>query len=450
MAAAQTVEPLPPTEPDGAPRLASLDILRGIAILGILFMNVNDMGQSFSNPDIRQLGWSAADQIAWWTRAILADGTARALLEMLFGAGMVILTDRIALTVDEDVVRERYYWRNAVLWAFGIVHMFVLLWPGDILHTYAIAALIAFGFRRMRPRALIAFGLVAATLQLVGAGYVGVYRPSQLRTEVAALTAKRDSGVALDRTEIATLANSARRAVTDSAAAATHAAAITAENRARSGSTGDWIRAQTGKSVERLGLGELFSIWEAASIMLIGAALFRLGILQGARSRRFYLGLTLSAYAIGLPLRILGAHEMTRFTDEPQINWATSEYARLATTLGHLGLIHLLLGTVFGARLLRPFAAAGRTALTLYVLQTIVMLWVLFPPFGFALYGRFGWMAMMLVSAAVDGALLWLAIVYLRHFAIAPVEWAWRSIVERRRLPFRAVKRVASGSGGGI
>ena len=65
------------TEPDGAPRVASLDILRGIAIVGILFMNINDMGGSLfaSFDDIRHFGWTTQDQIAWWLRAVpLAPG----------------------------------------------------------------------------------------------------------------------------------------------------------------------------------------------------------------------------------------------------------------------------------------------------------------------------------------------------------------------------------------
>ncbi|TXC70850.1 DUF418 domain-containing protein [Sphingomonas ginsenosidivorax] len=430
---------VPTPEPDGAPRLASLDILRGVAILGILFMNVNDMGQSFSSPDIRHLGWSIADQVAWWVRDIVADGTARALLEMLFGAGMVILTDRIAQAAGDHLVLGRYFRRNVVLWVFGIVHMFVLLWPGDILHTYAVAAMVAVWFRRWRPRWLIALGLFAAVAQFGGAGYFGIYKPIHTRAEVAALTAKRDAGVTLDKAETATLAKASARAAKRAKAQAAHKAAVVAEDKARSGSTTDWVKAQIAKSVERLDLSELFSIWEAASTMLIGAALFKLGILQGQRSRAFYAGVTLAAYAFAVPLRVLGAYESTRFTTDPQFSWATDEFARLGMTLGHIGLIHLLLGTALGARLLRPFVAAGRTALTLYVLQTIVLLWVLFPPFGFALYGRLTWMPMMLVSAGVDLALLALAMLWVRHFAIAPVEWAWRSVVERRRLPFRAI-----------
>ncbi|MCB8828522.1 hypothetical protein LJD47_26265, partial [Escherichia coli] len=100
-------------EPDGAPRIAVLDMLRGVAILGILFMNINDMGGSItaSGGDVRHLGWTPADQIAWLLREVLADGTARCLLEMLFGAGMLILTDRIARGAEGRwAVLRRYGW----------------------------------------------------------------------------------------------------------------------------------------------------------------------------------------------------------------------------------------------------------------------------------------------------------------------------------------------------
>ncbi|WP_339428539.1 DUF418 domain-containing protein, partial [Pseudomonas sp. RA_105y_Pfl1_P41] len=130
-------------EPDGAPRIAVLDILSGVAILCILFMNINDMGQSIyaSFDDIRHLGWSQTDRIAWWLSEVFAYGTARCMLEMLFGAGMVILTDRVADKASGWVVMRRYYVRNLILFAFGLVHVFILLWPGDILHTYGLAAL---------------------------------------------------------------------------------------------------------------------------------------------------------------------------------------------------------------------------------------------------------------------------------------------------------------------
>lgn len=414
------------------PRIAVLDILRGVAILGILFMNVSDMGQSIhaSFNDVRHLGWTPADRVAWWVRQIVADGTARCLLELLFGAGMVILTDRAARVMDERAVIRGYQARNWILFGFGLVHVFVLLWPGDILHSYAIAAIVAVWFRRWRPRWLIAMGLCAAVAQLgIGvASYAAVEREQ-------ALVVARDAGRAMTARERAVVARPERQA-------RDQRATIAREDAARSGTARTWAAAAWGYFLEVQRDGTEFSIvWEALSVMLIGTASFRLGILQGARSRRFYVALAIAGYAIGLPLRAIGAYETTRFDDAPQTIWATYEIARIATTMGHVALINLIVATARGAKALRPFAAAGRVALTIYVAQTIVGLWILFPPFGFALYGRFGWAPLMGIALAIDAVLLAGAMLYVRQFAIGPVEWAWRSLVETRLLPWRTPAR---------
>ncbi|MEG8027939.1 hypothetical protein [Sphingomonas aerolata] len=203
-------------EPDGAPRIAVLDILRGIAILGILFMNINDMGGSLyaSFDDIRHFGWTTQDQIAWWLREVIANGTARCMLEMLFGAGMVILTDRAAELAGTRVVMKRYYARNLLLFAFGVVHILVLLWPGDILHTYGLAALIAFLFRGLRPRLLLTIGLSAAALQFAGGTY-GYVSTTQTQAQVAAIQSAQRAGrpvTAADRTLLTKVAEGLQNA----------------------------------------------------------------------------------------------------------------------------------------------------------------------------------------------------------------------------------------------
>ena len=424
------------TEPDGAPRLATLDVLRGVAILGILFMNINEMGASFSYPDIRHLGWTGADRVAWWTRQVLADGTARCLLELLFGAGMVILTERIAHGAERWTAMRRYYWRNAVLVAFGLVHMFVLLWPGDILHTYGVAAMIAFLFRRLSPRRLIVVGLIGAASQVVGVG-TGVYLAYDVHAAAAAAVSRRDAGVTLSAADRQALKARQERHVARTQAREETARTVAAEDRQRAASASGWTMAAWSKSVERLGFGELFAIWEAAGTMLIGAALFKLGVLQGERRLAFYARLAVIGYGVAGAYRAAGAYQVTRFDDRIQWHWMFDEFARVGMTLAHVGLICLLLRTPAGARALRPFAAAGRTALSIYVAQSLVCLWLLFPPFALAAYGRLDWARLMLMSVVIDAVLLALAVGYLRRFRIAPVEWAWRSIVEGRRLPFR-------------
>ena len=416
-----------------------LDILRGLAILGILFMNVADMGGSIvaASLDIRHLGWTKADRVAWWLREVVAAGTARGVLELLFGAGMVILTDRADRLMDEPAVRRSYGARNLVLFAFGLVHVFVLLWPGDILHTYAIAATIAVLFRRLAPRALLAIGLVCALWQLSVSG-IAYQQTQATRAQVAQIQAQATPSA--DDRRIASREATRQRAI--AAERARTKADIAREDAARTGTFASWRQAAWRYFIDlqRDGI-ELLFVWQSASVMLIGAALFKLGILQGSRSRRWYLAAMIGGYAIGLPLRIVGAAESIGPVDAPRTIWATYEIARLATTLGHLALVNLLVSTPGGARLLGPFAAAGRAALTIYVAQTLICLWLIFPPFALGWYARLGWAQLMLVALAVDAVLLLAVILWFRRFAIAPVEWAWRSLVETRRLPWRRVAR---------
>ncbi|SOB87707.1 uncharacterized protein SAMN06297144_2843 [Sphingomonas guangdongensis] len=436
-------------EPDGAPRVANLDILRGLAILGILFMNINDMGQSMtaSFGDIRHLGWTTADQVAWAIREVLANGTARGLLQLLFGVGMVILTDRAAgAAATRWQLLRGYWWRNLVLFVLGVAHMYLLLWPGDILHTYALAAMVAVLFRRLRPRWLLTVGLIFAVLQLVGGGFFGYYRTVQLERSVATAQAEQRAGRTLSAEQKKELAAAAKSEKASAQRDAERAQKIATEDKGRLGSARDWALAQTNVSLTRFPtFEEIFSVWESLSFMLIGAALWKLGILGGARSRGFYVRLAAVAYLIGVPLRAIGAWEQMQFGDGPYLYWATNEVARLAMTLGHVGLVYALLASARGMRLLRPFEAAGRTALTIYIAQTLICLWVLYPPFGLHLYREQGWAALMLTALALNAALLWGANWWVRHYRIAPVEWLWRSIVEGRRLPFR--KRAPLGKG---
>lgn len=431
-------------------------------------MNINDMGGSLwaSFGDVRHLGWTTADQIAWWLRDVFANGTARCLLEMLFGVGMVILTERAAGALDRPTTRSgilgvaahalfgpapvlrAYYWRNFVLFLFGLVHIFILLWPGDILHTYGVAAMVAFLFRRLGPKTLLGLGLVMAILQLLGGG-IGVHMAQQARIEVPRLEARLAAGEKLTPAEKKKVEAFNKRKAERLKQQDQERRRIAREDRQRAAATGTFLSwagdAWTGMLFiwgvsDGIGDGMLLEplfIWEAAGTMLIGAALFKWGVIQGWRSRRFYAAMTILAYAVGLSGRTIDAYWTTRFDDYPHLIDAASEATRLATTLGHIGLVNLVVMSAGGAALLRPLVAAGRTALTLYVLQTIICLWILYPPFALGLYGKTGWAVMMLTALAIDLGLLWLANIWLRHFTIAPVEWAWRSIVERRTLPWR-------------
>ncbi|WP_404370024.1 DUF418 domain-containing protein [Sphingomonas sp. MMS24-J45] len=441
-------------EPDGAPRIAVLDIMRGIAILGILFMNINDMGASLyaSFDAFRHLGWSATDQAAWWLREVLANGTARCLLEMLFGAGMVILTDRAAAKASGWAIMRRYYVRNLILFAFGLIHVFILLWPGDILHTYGIAALVAFLFRRLRPRWLILIGLSLSMLMLTLGGYFGYYQGQQTRAQVAAIEAKKADGAALSATEKKTLEKDAKAKAERAKERAKSAANVAKEDAARSsgGTFMTWAAMQWHVFLDlQSQFLEILFVWEASSVMLIGAALYKLGVLQGRRSRKFYVWLTAICYAVGVTLRIAGGlAQLDPPGSGPHFAPVAYEVARLTMTLGHVGLINLLVATATGQTLLRPFVAAGRTALSIYIAQTLICLWVLYPPFMLGLYGKMTWGPLMVTAFVIDAFLLVGANWWAKRYDIAPVEWAWRSLIEGRALPWRKRPRATAAPGG--
>jgi uncharacterized protein len=78
----------------------------------------------------------------------------------------------------------------------------------------------------------------------------------------------------------------------------------------------------------------LFTVIEATSTMFVGMALFKLGIMQGERSTRFYVAMLVACYGFGLTARYVGVHERLAFDLAPKTAWALEEYARLAVTAG--------------------------------------------------------------------------------------------------------------------
>ena len=128
-------------------------MLRGVAVLGILLMNIVAMGLPFAYEDPSIIGnRSAADYWVWAVNAVLVEGKMRAILSMLFGAGILLIASRAEPVAAEPTAADIHLRRNLWLLLFGAIHSYLLLWPGDILFTYGVAGLPLFAFRRLRPR----------------------------------------------------------------------------------------------------------------------------------------------------------------------------------------------------------------------------------------------------------------------------------------------------------
>lgn len=419
-----------------AQRIDQLDVLRGIAILGILFINLPGAATYFDaffglEPIA---GWSRLDRWSWAGMEIFVDGTQKGLLQFLFGAGMLILTAR-AMRDDGPVsVADIYYRRNLWLLLFGLANIFLLLFPGDILFIYAVAALFLFPFRRLAPRTLLILGLIWTAYSTVE-GAVRYSERASLQQRVKAVEQKRAQGYALSGKDAAVAKSWTeleRRFRADPKE-------LAADRGKRLGPFLEYASYMQDVWLKRAReLGIFFKdIPEAFCAMLIGAALFKWGVLQGGRTRRFYLLMMLTAYAIGLALRVIEVQQHLTYAPGPRVVWFTQEVARLTMTLGHVALVSLVLGSVAGRRLLAPFKAAGRTAFSLYVMQTLLTMWLLFPGFGLGLWGHFSWAGMAAITLAIIASQLLVANVWLRYFGVGPVEWLWRSLVYAKLQPFR-------------
>lgn len=416
-------------------RIVQLDVLRGIAILFILFMNIQYMGD-FSNPDYapNRVSWTDFDRATWWVNRLL-DGTQRGLLELLFGAGVLIMA-RNAMTPDGPVeVADLHMRRNMWLMVFGVAHGVILFWEGDILLAYGTAALFVFPFRLLDPRKLLGIG-IAINLALLAPSFGDYAERVALVSAVNTVQARQAAGEALTATDKITLSD-----WQDALAEAR-------------GPDPEWIASELAKRhdpfaafaasrieswafVQFTGIGIYWTcVIEAFGTMLIGMALFKWGIIQGKARRSTAILLLVLGYGLGLALRIPATIAQLRFDALPDPGWITFDLARLPIVFGHIGAVTLALSTKVGRTLLKPFEANGRLPLSTYMGASAVAVVLFGWPF-LGLFGRFGFGTLFLIACGIIAAQLIIANLWLKVFATGPLEWLWKSLSYAKPQPFR-------------
>ena len=154
-------------------RIVSIDALRGFALLGILYMNI----QAFSMVSAAYMNPTAygdlhgANYAVWLAGHLLADLKFMSIFSMLFGAGIFLMTSHVEAAGRRPA--PLHYRRMGWLMLFGLLHG-SLLWYGDILYDYALCGMLVYLFRKRRPRTLMITGVIlffVAPLLLYGYGY---------------------------------------------------------------------------------------------------------------------------------------------------------------------------------------------------------------------------------------------------------------------------------------
>lgn len=429
--------PPPPLGPAlGGDRLVAVDVLRGVAVLGILAMNVYAFAMPFAayqNP-LLYGGDHGVDLWAWFFTHLFFDQKFLPVFSMLFGAGLVLMWQR-ARERGRDLTRV-FYLRNFWLLVLGLLHAY-LLWVGDILVSYALLGFLIFFFRRLRPRNLLIVGSVVLLMgiplsHLMGQGM------AKMDSEATRLWAARESGEELSEEEEALLAEweSGMRAFVRPSAED-----VEKELEVHRGSYLEILkhRAPTVAMMQTMGfLG--FVMWRAGGLMLLGMGLMKLDVFSARRPTGFYVRLLAAGYGLGLPLaawsaHLLWSHDFDGIYASKWALWA-NWIGGVAVALGHVALVMLAVRRSWLTGLQERLSAAGRMAFTNYIAHS-VLLTTLFYGYGFGLFGRVDRAGQLGIVLLVWILQLWWSPLWLRHFRFGPLEWLWRSLTYRRLQPLR-------------
>jgi uncharacterized protein len=417
-------------------RLVSVDVLRGIAVLGILLMNI--IGFAFHMAAYVDPTVAGGDTgMNWWVyaiNAILVDGKMRGIFSLVFGAGVVILTTRALERGAGLDAADIHYRRMLWLMLFGIAHAY-LLWWGEILYPYALLGLLLYPMRRLSSRGLTIMGVVFAvllTLAMTGEAF----RVASLRDEAAAAAAAEARGEPLSRDQERARDEWRERLRT----AKPDAQELARVNEAFQGSFVSALKERAGLVAQFHFTPMYFPVlWDMLAMMLFGMAMIKSGVLAAEKPFRFYATMALVGYAIGLPLSMwqLWLNVESQF-DHVAMGFSGIIYepARIAVCFGHVATAMLIVK----AGVLRPItsrlAAVGQMAFSNYILQSVIC-FVVFYGSGFGLFGQLQrYQVYYVVLACWIVHLTW-SPWWLRRFRFGPLEWAWRSLTYWQRQPFR-------------
>ena len=399
-------------------RLESLDFIRGCALFGILIMNIAGMGMGPAYDDPTVMGGDTGINLwTWFVVNVGFEGTQRGLFSILFGAGIILFTSR------EDST-DAYFRRNLWLIAFGLFNAWALLWVGDILYFYGLTALFLFSFRNLSGRKLLSLGVAAFVL---GAAWTGLETYNMLNLHERAVAAKAVP-VAQRNQEQKTVIEEWKRESRGSPPPEA-VARLKRENQAGYASA-LLVRAPRISMAESWGAYRGF--FDIFGMMMIGMGLFKLGVLTLEAKTRTYLAMMAGGYAIGMPLNIyeanwLMSHDFSGLARH-QAN-ITYDFARLAQTVGHLGLLGLFLKSGLFSTFRRSMAAVGRMALTNYLTHSLVAL-IIFVLLGY--WGALERHQLYYIVFAIWAVQLVVSPIWLKHFHFGPVEWLWRYLTYGR------------------
>ena len=397
-----TVGPTPPED-----RIVGLDALRGFAILGIFVINVQYFSLPLAatqNPTVYG-DFSGANFYAWAFSHVFFELKFITLFTLMFGAGIMLFTESKERK-GQPVLRlhlRRTFW----LLIIGLVHAY-LLWYGDILVIYALCGFWVVLLRDMSPTKQTITGIV---LFLVDP-FLRLWARVSLDTAPESMVQAWTPSDAVIQTQLEAY-------------------------------RGGWLAQMDHRliaSFESHTVGFLSStLWRVSGLMLLGMALYNWGLLTNDRSRAYYRRLLGFGFPAGVGLALAGIWY------NQSVGWSVEYSPFYGAQFNYVGSLFLA-GAYVAAVMLyseyrydivtRSLAAVGRTALSNYLLQTVLATTV-FYGHGLGLFGSVSRTEQLGVVVLVWAIQMPLSVLWLRYFQFGPMEWVWRTLTYGERQPLR-------------
>ncbi len=356
---------------------------------------------AYLNPTVYE-NLSGMDLNVYLVSHIFADGKFMAIFSMLFGASIIMLSNKARRehVNSGDLQRRRFFW----LLILGLIHAY-FIWYGDILVPYAICGFVMFVFRRRKTKGLFTAGVVflaiGSAISLIIGYTIPLWEPGELQNATQEYWQPSSE-------------------------------AIAQEIEFYRGSWERQILYRAGQAFEmetRVFITSTF--WRVSGLILLGMGFYRKRVFKAKQSKKYYTKMIVYGFGVGLPL--VAAETYLHFTTDwkfelsfffiSQLNY----WGSILMAIGYIGVIMYIMKSARSGFLSTALARTGQMALTNYLLQSIIATYI-FYGHGMGMFGDLDRAAQAFAVLIIWVFLLVFSSFWLGYFKYGPFEWLWRSL----------------------
>lgn len=422
-------------------RIKTIDMLRGIALLGILLMNI----PGFSMPEYSFEAFkNDPNSINFWVYALITivfEGKMRAMFSIIFGAGVLLFIANKG-GIGKSLT-PLFYRRMFWLVMFGLVHAHLLLWFGDILYLYGVCGMLLYLVRNVNPKYLIWAIPFVAIVDFT----VGTLQYQDIREKRIAYTeAIKAQSEKKTLTSYQTKALVSWREVEKSMIPNREdAKGNTAKMKSDYSTVASYVRPM---SFDYQTKYLPFEVWDVLALMVLGLVLYKWEFLDGTWSNENYWKVVKIGYGIGLPLVIYSFYYGFKHFSTIEANLLNMEktpiiwirliypFQRILLSIAHLASLILIYKSGVAQNLFRRLVAVGQMAFTNYIMHTIICT-LFFFGYGLNYFGELEFYQIYFVVFAIWIFQLIMSPIWLKYFLFGPLEWLWRSLTYWKIQPFK-------------